>query len=350
MDLYILNEKFDVIGVIDNAASIIWATKYADMGDFEIYANATNDNITLLQPGHYVKRWDDDMVGIIKKVNLTTNIEDGNYITVSGPDLKDVLRRRIIWSQTILSGTIADCITKLLDENILNPSNPMRKISNFKITINTLPTDMTINKQITGDNLLDAIIELCNIVGYGFKVMLNEDKQIEFVLYEGVNYSDSQDVNPRVIFSPEFDNLVDTEYEFDSTKFANVALVAGEGEGTERKTKSIGDGVGLDRYELYVDARNLSTNSGEITDEEYNDQLQQKGFEELVKCHITEEFGGEVIHNLTYEYKKDYQLGDIVTVENEYGLRSNVRIIEIIENEDQAGYKILPTFSDWRLI
>ena len=54
----------------------------------------------------------------------------------------------------------------------------------------------------------------------------------------------------------------------------------------------------------------------------------------------------EIIPNLTYIYKQDYNLGDVVTLMNGYGIEIHPRITEIIENWDDNGYTIIPTFEE----
>ena len=48
----------------------------------------------------------------------------------------------------------------------------------------------------------------------------------------------------------------------------------------------------------------------------------------------------------TYILDADYTLGDIVTIENEYGIRKNVRISAIMETWDASGYTAIPTFEN----
>lgn len=350
MDLYILNREFEILGVIDDAESVIWTTRYVQAGDFEIYISATPQNLSLLRVGNYVKRWDDEMVGVIKTISVTTDAENGNYITASGPDLKNILASRIVWQQTILSGSVFQCISKLLTDNIISPTIQERKIANFSIAPNTISDPETIEKQVTGDNLLDVITEICETYGYGFKLTLSDSKSIVFSLYQGANRSQNQDINPRVVFSSDFDNLVNTTYSYDESNYHNVALVAGEGEGSARKTQAVGTASGLDRYELFVDSRDISSNEGEITEEEYNAQLIQQGLESLAEYQTTESYDGEVIEQYTYTYKQDYYLGDIVTAANELGIMADTRITEVIESEDAEGHKIIPTFADWGLV
>ena len=51
-----------------------------------------------------------------------------------------------------------------------------------------------------------------------------------------------------------------------------------------------------------------------------------------------------------YIVDEDFFLGDIVQIENEYGIQAQPRIIEIIESEDENGISVIPTFTTWEVI
>lgn len=127
--------------------------------------------------------------------------------------------------------------------------------------------------------------------------------------------------------------------------YANTALIAGDGEGNQRKRQAIGTASGLDRYEIYVDARDISTNAEEpITDDEYNELLIQRGIEKLSECEIIIAFEGDVETQNTFE---NWNVGDIVQITNEYGISAKSRITGLIESDDTTGYCVIPTFSEW---
>lgn len=347
MDLYILDKTFKPIALIDNAASVIWADRYYETGDFEIYIPASLKNISILQEEYYVKRMDSDMVGIIEKINLATDIESGDYLTVAGRDLKSILERRIIWNQSNLSGKVEMILRQLINENLINPTIAARKITGIKLGSIKGFTE-TAEFQVTGDNLLDKVIELCKAAEIGWKVTINEEAQIIIEFYRGANRSYSQSANLYVVFSPTFDNLLTTETQQDITSLKNAALVAGEGEGTARKTVELGTASGMARRELYVDARDISSNEGEISASQYTELLKQRGNEQLAAAVKTLGVSGTAETALTYKLNEDYFLGDTVAVENEYGIKANSKILEVIECEDQNGISIIPTFEEWR--
>lgn len=349
-NIYVLNREKTVIGVIDNAESIIWTSRYFETGDFEIYITATDKNIDLLRTGYYLTRKDNTMVGLIENIDLVTNIENGDYLTVTGRDASCILGRRIVWDQTNLTGNVATGINRLIDRNLINSAISERNIPGFKIAaVDTTVFTEKMDTQLTGDNLLDSIILLCKKYNYGFNVSLDENKNFVFSLYIGTDRSYGQtstNKNPYVIFCPNFDNFISSEYTYKIDNYKNVALIAGEGDGNARKKQTIGNASGIDRYELFVDAKDVSSNDGEIDETNYNLLLRERGFEKLAETGVVETFNGQVDSTRTYRLGIDYFLGDIVTVENEYKMQKNVRVTEIIECLDVNGYSITPTFAD----
>lgn len=349
MELYILDSDLQVIDIVDTASSVIWIDRYYEPGDFEIYIRASAENIALFQKDGYIKRMDSDMVGIIERIAVNTDIESGNYLTVTGRDLKSILGRRIVWDQTNLSGNVETAMRQLIIQNVISPTIEARKINNVILAEPKGFTEKII-MQTTGDNLLDKIIELCKANEIGWKVTLNSSNKFVIEFYKGTDRSYGQNIRPYVVFSPEFDNLIKTEVEEDLTELKNVALIAGEGEGTSRKTQTIGTESGLNRRELYVDAKDISSNDGEISSAQYKQLLIDRGNEKLAEAVGSRVFSGEAETALTFVLNEDYFLGDIVAVANEYGVTGNARILEVIECEDDNGYNIIPTFEEWRQI
>ena len=97
---------------------------------------------------------------------------------------------------------------------------------------------------------------------------------------------------------------------------------------------------GLSLRELYVDAKDIDSSDGNV----YLQMLVERGRQKLAQHDIAESFEAEVEPLTTFQYKRDYNLGDIVSVTNEYGVTAKPRIVEIIESWDDTGYTMIPTF------
>lgn len=391
MDIYVLDRVYNQIGIIDDFASFIWAKRYTQFGDCELYISATRENVQLLQRGHFILRSDDnDMICRIRSIELETNEETGDFLIVKGEDCRAILNQRIVWKQTNFKGSAGDFIARLIDQNLINPTNDaghngLRKIHNFTRRAWSGFND-NIDIQTTFDPVGDKVVEVCQMFDYGSKVTWEND-QFVFDLYRGTNRSYGQTVNPYVVFSPDFENLISTRYSIDSTGYYSIALVGGAGEGANRHrvTTHIGDYVGIDRYELFVDANDTSnelsyedlavlypngtiaSESGKVyysvngekiatldsasnptqavlENDAYYELLVERGKERLAETGTLVSFDGEVEPNNSFVYGKDYFLGDIVTVMNDYGVSADARITEVVESFNESGHSIIPTF------
>ena len=338
----IMDTSFNRLAVIDYYISLIWTTRYYASGDFELVVDVNPTTIGLFRQDYYVVRDDDENVGIIEHIQIQRNEDGQQILIVSGRFLDSILARRIIGQQTTVSGTISTCISALITQNVISPDIDDRAIDNF--TLGSYNISQTMNAQYTGKNLLETISDICETYGIGYKVTLNALHQFVFTLYEGADRTYDQNVNTWVIFSDKYDNLLSSEYEENYQEVINAVLVAGEGEGSDRKTLWVSDGsTGLDRRESYKDQRNLQSDGGEITEEEYEALLAEAGEESLTKYIAA--FTGTVYFD-GIKYKEDVNIGDLCVIENaNWGIYINSRLVEVIESVSESGeYSIVPTF------
>lgn len=350
MDLLVLNTDLDAISVVDTYESFIWTDRYRQPGDFELYMSMMLSVLQYIRQDYYIWNRDSEHVMIIEKIRIDSDVEDGNHITVIGRSLESILDRRIVWGQQVIRGNLQNGIKTLLNSCIIEPSNSNRKISNFIFKESTDPaiTSLTIDAQYTGDNLLTVIEKICAERDIGFKVTLNDNKQFVFELYAGVNRSYDQTSNPYVVFSPKFENIINSNYIESKSALKTITLIGGEGEGSARKYTTVGGGSGLNRREIFTDARDISSDAGDgvtLTDAEYTAQLQQRGREKLSENTDVTSFEGQVETTIMFKYGEDFFNGDIVQITNEYGHETKARILEIVMSENEEGTSVYPTFA-----
>lgn len=349
MDLTVLNTNLDAVSIVDAYESFIWTDRYYKYGDFELYAAMRDGILNYIRQDYYLQSRDSEHVMIIEKLLISSDVEDGNHITITGRSLESILDRRIIWGQKTLSGNLQNGIKTLLNESVISPADKNRKIDNFIFEESTDPaiTKLTIEAQYTGDNLYDVIQKICEERNIGFKVVLNDKKQFVFKLYAGTNRSYDQTEVPYVVFSPNFENIINSNYVESKSSLKNITLVGGEGEGAARKYTTVGSGSGLNRRELFTDARDISSDIGNgnvLTDAEYTAQLKQRGKEKLAENTDITSFEGQVETTVMFKYGEDFFNGDVVQIANEYGHETTARILEIVISENEEGTSVYPTF------
>ncbi len=348
---YIMDAEFNTIGVIDDYISLIWTGRYFNCGDFELQTDITEKARELLQKDNYIWRTDDENIGIIESIRIARDEEEHETLIVSGRFLPGLLARRIIAQNVDYKGKFSDVVNTLINDNAINPAIPARKIPGLKL--GEYAINSRVDRHFDGENLLEKIEEMSEAHNVGFNVTLTDQNEFLFVLYEGVDRSYNQSVNPYVVFSGKFDNLKSSDYEENFGGTVTDVLVIGDEVNDDGETGTDAQqryevwaykalNAGLSRYETSFSPS--SSGNDELTEQEYIDQLKSEGKAQVTQYEAA--FTGDVYFN-NIQYRQDVFLGDIVTIENsEWGIYINARIIEIIESVDESGlYTVVPTFA-----
>ena len=346
-----IDDDYLKVAVIDYATSVIWVSRYRECGEFEIYIPASKELVSLFQGDVIFTRDDNETIMVLEKFKLTTDEETGDFLILSGRSLESIFERRVVSKQTNLDGTLGAGISQLLEKNCISPikGDSDRTIPQLRVN-NLSGFTENLEKQITGDSLLSVFTDICVSKDCGFKLTCDDSpNKFTFTLYRG------RDMTDTVIFSPQFGNLSKSEFTFDYSNYFNYIYTAGEGEGKDRVVIGYeSDDVdyrtlcGLNRREYWLDERNCSSNSDHPqSDTYYFVVLQNKGREKCKELRPVVQYSGEIVDNGMYKYHVDYELGDTVLIENEFGIQATATIIEVTEVEDESGYKIVPTLSEW---
>ena len=339
MNIFVMNDKFETIDIIDSYESVIWTDRYIGYGDFEIYAPFSFDLLNKVKQDYYLTILDSEHTMIVEGVEILSDTDTGNRLKITGKSLESILNRRILWYDAAFSGTsLQNAIEGILNNTIINPQITDRKIDNFifEASDDERITSLTLEDEYSTDqNVYDVIYTICKRNFIGYKVTLNDQNQFVFKLYMGEDRSYKQLENPYVVFSPNYENIINSNY-IDSTELMkNITLVVGE-----NATITVGSGEGLLRREIYTDARGI--NPEEVQD--YNEALKRMGNYTLQDNSRVKNFEGEVDAVRMFVYGEDFFIGDVVQISNEYGIEGSARVMEFIKSDDASGSKAYPTF------
>ena len=411
--LTILDKNLIKTFTIDTYKSLIWTERYNQYGDFEVQIPIDESSFSkkLLETNEagetiwmdcYASIQGSDNLMFLEQFRITDNPEnDGKLLVITGRSLESILMRRIIWGLKILNDTLQNGIQSLLNDAIISPSDENRRIDNFTFLASIDPaiTSLNLVAQYTGDNLYDVITSICSKNKLGFKVVFDDQSgNFVFSLYAGKDHSYDQDVNPYVIFSYKYENLLNSDYLESNGFYKNVVLVAGEGNGSIKKYVSVGEASGLDRREMFTDAGSIRSNSSGFTilqskpsdwetnwtsyyintgdsdnpnyeqligssaptwmtntfykydqdvivpESEYEEMLTQRGQKDLDENIPIKSFNGEIDPFTMYKYGVDFSIGDIVQISDGYGKTAKCRVSELIRSFDDSGFTVYPTF------
>lgn len=343
------NEKqlsVDLVAVCDSFSSLLWDVEFYQCGLFEVYIAANPENVEIFQLGRIMGRDDDsEHFGIIESVKIETDAEDGDYLTVSGRFLTCLLERRIIYPSFSANDIYENIVRSVLSRNAISVG--IRNIPG--LSMGTVSGDCWQGKtrlQVSYDNLMEWLYTICETIGGSANIRI-DNNALKCDLFEGTDRSILQSENPHIVFSDSYNNLLSFSYAADSSVQKNFAYIFGCGEGNARKRTIYCNGTEptyLDRYEVYVDKRDLSQDE-EVSNEEYLELLKESGAENMIAPQTASE-STIAAFSTQYQYNKDYFVGDFVTVEHKrFGLiQPKIQMIGMIESFDQNGRSLTPTF------
>lgn len=331
MELYIYNSNRELAGIVESFEYLRWTRRYSQCGSFELKAIATPENTELLKEGNIIWKNDDEEAGIIEHLELSQT--EHEIITASGRFATSFLSRRIVWQTEKLSGDISACVDQLINNNLINPSDTARKISNISFSAPNL--NAPISTQVSYRNLMEAVTGLCVASDIGIKTVFTPATGLFTVsLYRGTE--------SQAVFSKEYENLTEQIYTISAGDYANTALVAGEGEGEDRTFVAITSGSGETRHEIFVDAKDLRA---EDFGSEYIDTLIFRGQSKLSEQAIRYSFDTSINPHGNLTYKVDFDLGQTVKVISKaWGVSMTTRITEVEETYDADGQSISVVF------
>lgn len=352
------NDVFDAIGDISQFTSLVWPDKFAGYAFFEMWCPITDDNAEMLKKGNVLWTGGEN-AGIIEIVKSVVDENGEKTFNVKGRTLEKYLEDRILWggyayTSTLKSSTI---MYNLVEACAISPTDSKRKIPYLECAEDTLVGNSISGYQKTGGSLYDALSSLASDSDIGFSILFDpNNKKLVFEVREGEDRTQNNAVgNDPVVFSTELEDILASTYYTNSEDEKTMALVQGEDSGSARVSVSTGviDGVGFNRKELYIDARDLQSEvydgsgaSSSLTPAQYQATLITRGDEKLAEHVITETFEATIrqFGDVQYVYGEDYQKGDKVTIiDEQLGISVSARITSVEEDFDDE-YELILTF------
>lgn len=259
LEVIVLSPEFVPIGPINRMTAFRWIERFCALGDFELWCPLTPENAELLVEDNLI--WiGTDSVGVIETIQKTKDTEGSLGLRVSGRFNECWLERRIIWDKYSRTDFVSNHLRSMVYDNAINPSSSVRKIPGIVLGESQAVKGSSVAYQAHRSNLWESILELSKPHGLNPRLMNEVPSRLcQFVVTEAVDRSIEQNKVPAVVLSSSLNDVLSSDYTADNTSSKSMAIVAGAGEGTERKMAFINDALsGLSRRELYVDARDLS--------------------------------------------------------------------------------------------
>lgn len=290
MKVTVLGKDLQKKAIFEQFVSLLWTVGYNLIGSFSLELNATDDVIGLIETGDYVETDAHPM-----SLMVATSVEmNRNRIIVHGQTADFLLMTRV--SDAVIKNKNAEDAMRGL-------VSAMAPIPHLTLGESAGLPDV-FKAQVSDKSVYDYCVKIAEAADIGFRVR-RVKKDLVFECYK-------PPLNTGAMFASKFGNLSNERYSESVVNFANVAVVAGQGSGENRVTVTVGDteSTGLDRVEIYVDARSLQQDAEE-TLEDYIERLKAHGEERLAEC--------SKIQNTEFTVSDEsVSLGDLVQIKPTY--------------------------------
>ena len=327
------NKDLDFIGEVDDFTSFIYERKWFTYSNFQLVVEEFDKD--LFQEGNYIVVNNDPYrSGQITKVNVTDDV------TIKGFGIGFWFTDRITYP-TINKNTFSmsdyaeNIMYELIKFNAIDSNITNRNFQNL-IVNSTQGRGEKIAFETRYKVLSDELETISKTSRLGWNIKFDyKNKRFIFESLVGIDRTVNQADVPPMIFSRRYDNILELEYTKDVSEYKNCAIVAGQGEGSNREIVIVNDNLsGQDRKELFVDARDIEDGTN----------LADRGKSKLAENTIIESFEATID---TESYRVEWDLGDFVTIlDDEIGVISDTQIVEVVEIYEDGILSVEPVFGE----
>lgn len=349
--------------------SLIWTERFLDFGEFELKTPNVNLLRTQLPLNSFVTLKDTREVMIVETHVIKTDDDGNSELTITGRSFDSILENKVIRgsyqnpTKTKFTMTPTYFLTSYLWNELGNTTGIewLRESMVPKGIENVIPhmgfiesyswnqpaqywwvEDGPMSKQVR-DVMLASNVGLKTI-----RPPANDwpSDTMYMIVYTGSDRTVLQTTLPPVVFAHSFGNLSTPSYLYSQKDYKNIAFLDCKlGSLQVYATPADEFTNGVNRRTLYVDGSDMINNTDQ-TFEQLLPALTQKAKQELAKYNRQFLFDVSLTDDGPYNYGVDYDLGDLVTLQAEFGVEyTTMRVTEYIRTEDLEGQKAYPTLT-----
>lgn len=344
--------------MINDYTSIMWTERYKEPGEFEFLAPLSVGLREFLPLGTLISHADTLEVMIVENHEINETRDEEPTLTITGRTFDSILEQRIVGINQARAST-----THLITEYTLTSANSWehaKQIINQHISSATDTDDRLPNiiaetdvSGVTGPvetrtfdrgTVLERVHELLDVDEIGIRTARRNLFGVDgsstttiIYLYTGVDRSNT------VHFSWQSGDLDSADYLFTNKDSKNTALVV------SRYFTWVVDifPVEYERRMMIVDAADLDDNvdtvpTGSAAADILN-KMEVRGKEALAAQKQLTITRADISSTTKYQYRKDYNVGDLVSVDGNFGQIAKMRVVEFVEIEDENGESGHPT-------
>ncbi len=341
---------------IEGYESALWVERYRDPGEFKLEGRLSSGLLTKMPLGSFLTHMDTKAIMVVENHEIKQPIDEDPTIIITGRCITSYLENRQVDDEIAYTDPEVQEVVRAANEtwdqaltmmniHIIDASSTYDPGNDLVgVAVNhTCSGPVTIEERvIRSGNVYDAIQDILVIDDLGLKSVrpTPTDPLTYFTVYRGT------DVSKKVRFSWMRGDLDNIEHLISEKKLKTRALIKGRWLQTNVNPTGA---TGWNRRTMMVDASDLDEKYSSVptglTGLSIVSRMQVRGREALKKQKLVTITQADVSANTTYRFRRDYNLGDLVTVDGDYGSATVMRVVEFAEADDETGSSGHPTLA-----
>lgn len=326
-EIWLTDDRGRRLAIIDYALGLECSRSTDKMGWFSLRVppSIQRQFIDPARPDRMIQVWRNGSLWrpyFVRKFTFKTS-ERGDSVLIEGPDVKDLLRRRIVAAysgatQASKTDYADDMMKEIVTEAIADSALPVpaagtRVWANLSIAADlsdgpVLTKEFSLDPLFTssGAGILAKLQQAAREAGteVWFDVVPNavtgSSLTLQFRTYTG---QPGMDVSDRVVFDQEYGNLTNPELTYNYSEEQNYIYAAGKGEGPARDIQQVYDSTRYNqsiwgRCEGTIDARNQD-----------GDGVRESGRDALEEGRPSIIFSGQAVDTPRARFGRDWDVG-----------------------------------------
>jgi hypothetical protein len=339
--------------MMQGAKSIMWTERYRDPGEFEIVGQLSSGLREFLPIGSLISHTNTLEVMVVENHEIDEDENEDPIIKITGRSLEVILEGRIVGTNLIRGNSLVKeyilasaytwvQITTLITDHIANATNINDHFENISAGYSATGTGVMEARTIKPEELHKTVLTLLAIDDCGIKVVRRNPLTTPLVtmltIHKGVDKSNS------VIFSWKARDMDEVDYLWSNKKLKNSAMVIGRYVNTAVDTGP----AKYDRRIMIVAADDIDGNlsaapaGAALTD--IVNKMQIRGKQALASQNLITITRADISDISKYQYRVDFNIGDLVSLDGNFGEIAKMRVVEYAEIQDANGETGHPTF------
>lgn len=369
--------------IVTGWTSLSWIEKYSTLSEFQVSGPLSSGLRDMLPKGAFVAQVNSGEVMMVEDHQMRTSKDKEPEITVSGRSVDLIFLYRIIGARftthdtqypeedgdAYMRGDIAPWSqARLLMEQFSGPQvtspgsggvrspNSGDHIEHMRIVVSVKPGTgseyESEPRQLRYGPVYSAVSEMLGAFNGGLRTIrsnwghslsnVSESDKTTILIHNGRNRSDS------VGFSHARGEVDSADYLWSNRNYVNRVVVFPSDDSPRKWRVFVTEAgiTGMERRSASLDASDIDAGQSLVTSHAMP-QMLARGRDHLAQRKELEISNIAIAPNSgRFRYRKDYDIGDLIGFEGEFGGPAVKQVVEFAEFEDENGYVSFPTLAN----